>query len=358
MLRPAQITDPNGNQSSAGYTPLGMPAWIAKTGKRGGSEGDTLAQPGTVFSYDLTAWDDNPSDRQPVSVQTTRRINHRWALVDAVNAQRAAQGLPPLTAAQLAAMFPPDEVTSHPDRFIRKTEFTDGFGRLSQTRVQADDIILDDLGLTADMTAPPGPVETHPQDPAAPPQVVVSGWQMYDNKGRVVQKWEPCFDAGWAYQPPPPRSSPASSPRSSSATTRAGWRSRPSTRTDPSGVLVPGIPADLTNPAMPTSPPRGRAYSYDNNDNAGPDQPRRLGGLVIHWNTPSSDLVDPLGRVIEHIERTATTMPSSPADAYDIDGNLLQVTDALGRVASLQVYDLRGRPWRQQVIDAGTVRTS
>ena len=34
------------------------------------------------------------------------------------------------------------------------------------------------------------------------PNVVVSGWQVYDNKGRVVEKYEPFFAQGWDYQPP------------------------------------------------------------------------------------------------------------------------------------------------------------
>ena len=66
-------------------------------------------------------------------------------------------------------------------------------------------------------------------------------------------------------------------------------------------------------------------------------------------------LLDPLGRVIEHTGRTATTALTT-SNTYDIDGNLLQVTDPLGRTASQQVYDLQGRSWRQQLIDAGTTR--
>ena len=66
-------------------------------------------------------------------------------------------------------------------------------------------------------------------------------------------------------------------------------------------------------------------------------------------------MLDPLGRVIEHTERTATTALTT-SSTYDIDGNLLQVTDPLGRAASQQVYDLQGRSWRQQLIDAGTTR--
>jgi hypothetical protein len=30
-------------------------------------------------------------------------------------------------------------------------------------------------------------------------RVVVTGWQTYDNKGRVVEKYEPFFSTGWDY---------------------------------------------------------------------------------------------------------------------------------------------------------------
>ena len=39
-------------------------------------------------------------------------------------------------------------------------------------------------------------------DSASAPNVVVSGWQVYDNKGRVVEKYEPFFASGWDYAPP------------------------------------------------------------------------------------------------------------------------------------------------------------
>jgi RHS repeat-associated protein len=354
VLRPSLITDPNGNRTAIGYTPLGLPAWTASTGKPGARQGDTPQQPGAIFTYDLTAWDDSgPADRQPTSVHTTRRVAHRWTLIDAANARRAQLGLPPLTTAQIAAMFPPDEAARHPGRFLQKTEYTDGFGRRLQTRAQADDIILDDLGLTAELTAP-GPVATHRQDPAAPPQVAVSGWQTYDNKGRIVQKYEPSFDTGWAFRPP------AGGPLN-------GQPARVIIRYDPRGLailtifpdgsqqrLVPGIPADLTDPDA-YQPTPWESYSYDNDDNAGRTSPAASAGWSSQWNTPSSDLVDPLGRVVRHTERTTTAVLATHS-TLDIDGNLLQVTDALGRVAVQQVYDLLGRSWQQQVIDAGTVR--
>jgi RHS repeat-associated protein len=344
VLRPSRVTDPNGNQTAVGYTPLSLPAWIAATGKPGANQGDTLAQPGTVFDYDLTAWDDNPANPQPMSVHTTRRVDHAWTLI---NAKAKTLGRP-LTPQEIADLFPPDETTLYPDRFIQKSEFSDGFGRLLQTRAQADDTILDDLGLPADMSTAPGPVVTHQQDPAAPLQVVVSGWQTYDNKGRVVEKFEPCFGTDWAYLP-----------------CQGGVKVV--TVYDPRGLailtifpdgseqrLVPGVPPDLTNPDRYTPTP-WETYRYDQDDNAGRTDPTGSAAWASQWNTPASDLLDPLGRIIKHTEWIATGALTT-VYAYDIDGNLVQVTDPLGRAASHQVYDLHGRSWRQQLIDAGTAR--
>src|SRR5262249_52280239 len=45
------------------------------------------------------------------------------------------------------------------------------------------------------------------------------------------------------------------------------------------------------------------------------------------------------------------------SSTYDIRGNLLTVTDALGRVAFTHVYDLANRPLRLESMDAGVRRT-
>ena len=55
---------------------------------------------------------------------------------------------------------------------------------------------------------------------------------------------------------------------------------------------MPGIPADLTNPDQYTPTP-WETYRYDNNDNAGRTHPDRSAAWSTHWNTPSSDLLDP-----------------------------------------------------------------
>ena len=83
-------------------------------------------------------------------------------------------------------------------RRSRASSISDGFGRLLQTRAQAEDTLFGDpiFGggvLPADQSAPPGDASAAAPAAALGPNVVVSGWQVYDNKGRVVEKYEPFF---------------------------------------------------------------------------------------------------------------------------------------------------------------------
>ncbi len=116
--------------------------------------------------------------QQPVSVRTIRREHH-------VNET--------------------DVPLPERDDTIETVEYSDGFGRLLQTRTQAEDVSFGDGSFGRRRSArgfvarrwetPSGDVAI----PATRSRVLVSGWQIYDNKGRVVEKYEPFFSAGWDY---------------------------------------------------------------------------------------------------------------------------------------------------------------
>jgi YD repeat-containing protein len=201
LFKPQLITDANGNRTAIGYTPLGLLAQIANLGRATVSEGDTEEQPGLRFDYDLTAWDraqQTSSDPQPMSVSTVRRVDHRATIVRREDESRQQAGKPPLTDAEIDALFGPTEETDHPDRFIRTVEYSDGFGRVLQTRTQADQVTVSDLGLPGDFSAAARVLHTDPARNG--PTVVVSGWTRYDTKGHAVVIWEPAFDDGYDYR--------------------------------------------------------------------------------------------------------------------------------------------------------------
>lgn len=354
VLKPTLVTDPNGNRSAAGYTPLGLPAWTAHLGKVGQSEGDTAEQPGHAFSYDLSVWGDAVNagaSPQPVSVTTVTRVEHRWTLVARENQARVKDGQPALTDLEIAAMFGANERGDHPDRFMQVTDFSDGHGRPLQSRRQADEITVSDVGLPA---KPSAASTTVTADPAGEqPRVVVSGWVVYDNKGRPVVTYEPFYDAGYRYSEP----AAARLARLAGVRRRYDPRGRPTLTTAADGGvtrIVYGVPEDVTAPDA-AAPTPWETYTYDPSDNAGRTHPTLTLAQSDHWNTPSSVSVDALGRTLR------TTVRGLAADVvtehrYNIDGHLLSVTDPMGRQAAQLVYDLAGRPWLTWILDAGASR--
>ena len=355
VLQPDLVTDQNGNQTSYAFSPLGLLQRIVVMGQPGQNIGDTAAAPGTQFTYSLMTVDAAGLPvpvadlGQPVSIRTVRRVHH------------ASES---------------DVPTSEREQTIQKIEFSDGFGRALQVRTQAEDVLFDaaspgnplfgDSGLsTAQSQLGEDAVGQQP-GPAAQ-FVLVSGWQIYDNKGQVVEKYEPFFSTGWDY------AAPGEAERGQKVTLHYEPRGHVIRTVNPDGSeqrVIYGVPGtianpDLTNPAV-FEPTPWEAYTYDTNDNAGRTHPADSSGSQQCWNTPSSIVIDALGRTVRTVERNRSLQPGgawSPVveyittSTYDIVGNVLSVTDTLGRVAFTYCYDLMKRVLSAVSIDAGT-RTS
>src|SRR6185503_9982112 len=77
---------------------------------------------------------------------------------------------------------------------------------------------------------------------------------------------------------------------------------------------------------------------------------------LTHWNTPSNIVVDALGRTITSVARNGFDPARDwfvTRSSFDILGNLISVTDALGRIAFRYTFDLAKRRWRADSIDGG-----
>ncbi len=337
VFQPRAVTDPNGNRQAFGSTPLGLPAWIAVKGKAGENAGDTDDVPGTRFEYDFLAFANSPPDtRQPVFVRAVRQEHH---IHDA------------------------DVPMPERDNTITTVEYTDGFGRLLQTRTQAEDVQFGD-GVFGDAVLPSD--ENDVQGTRAdvvgrqraandPVNVAVSGWQTYDNKGRVVEKYEPFFSAGWDY------AQPGEVDQGQRVTMYYDPRGQVVHTVNPDGSeqrVVYGVPIDLSDPERFTPTP-WEAYTYDENDNAGRTHPAGAQGYRDHWNTPTSIVLDALGRTVESVERNGPDPANDwyvTRSTYDIRGNLTWVIDPLERRAFHYVYDLANRTLRIESIDVGIRR--
>ena len=128
LLAPWKMTDPNENVTKVAFNALGLVSKIALCGKDNGANGDTLAVPGTSFAYDFFAF---VNDSDPISVRKTVRENH-------------------INAPYISSLPPAEQNAT-----IASTEYSDGYGRIVQSRAQAEDIIFGnqtfgDSGLPAD----------------------------------------------------------------------------------------------------------------------------------------------------------------------------------------------------------------
>ena len=338
VLQPRMVTDANGNRRAVSFSPLGLVTATAVMGKEGEQAGDTLEAPGSRLEYDFFAF---VNRQQPVFVRSIVREHH---------------------------VTETDVPLPERDETIETVEYSDGFGRLLQTRTQAEDVLFGDphFGggvLSADQSSATGDAVGRRRAAGDPPNVIVSGWQVYDNKGRVVEKYEPFF----AYR------------------LRLRAARRRAARAEGHDVLRPARPGDphaqsrwlgaagdLWGPGgsrpIPSefAPTPWEAYTYDANDLAPLSHGRRTAhrsptaAPATHHFTPSSIVIDALGRTVEAVARNGRRDPADcvpdRASTYDIRGNVLTVTDALDRVAFRYTYDLANRPWRIDSIDAGLRR--
>ena len=329
LLRPRIITDANGNRGLITYTPLGLPASVATMGKVTETVGDTEAVPGITYTYNFSSL--------PISVRTTKRVFH----VSDTSVDPAIK-----------------------DQTIDTVEYSDGFGRVVQTRTRAEELLFGDpvFGggvVPANQTDPntQTPVVGRLNSDSQNPNVTVSGWQLYDNKGRITRKFEPFFSVGWQYSAPTPAQLGQSSrlfhdPRGNLVRTvnPDGSEHRviygvPGTRTQP----------NLTNPDV-FEPTPWESYVYDVNDNAGRTHAAASSAYSQHWNTPGSSLVDALGRTIRSVKRNG---PNPATDwfevrsTFDIRGNRIETRDELGRVVVRTIYDQANRPLRTVSLDGG-----
>src|SRR5207244_47975 len=95
------------------YAPLGLVRSSAALGKPGEPIGDTDAAPGTRFEYDFVF---TAEPLKPAAVRSIKRLHH-------VNE--------------------PDVATGERDDTVETLQFSDGFGRLIQTRSRGDDVVFD-----------------------------------------------------------------------------------------------------------------------------------------------------------------------------------------------------------------------
>jgi len=349
VIQPKLVTDPNGNQTRFHFSPLGMTTEIWACGNPTKTEGDRT-RPSSRFEYDFMAFRNaSPDNRQPICVRAIRQERH-----------------------DSDATATADELK----KTIETREYSDGFGRLLQTRVQGEELRFGDsifgggndvlpMSQADNATAPV--IGVRNTDPTKP-NVVVSGWKIYDNKGRVVEEFEPFFSSGWQYL------APGEAELGQRVSTFYEPRGRVVRMVNPDGSeqrVVFGIPPDLRDPNR-FEPTPWETVAYDANDLApvslsatdllpdGSFRSLKDGAPSSHYFTPTTTVIDGLNRTTALIRRNGSVPATDwfvTRSRYDIRGNVLSVIDALGREVFEHRYDLLNRLLRVRSIDLG-LRTS
>ncbi len=336
VMQPGKVTDVNENISVFDFSPLGLLRATAVIGK--GNEGDYKSGSGTYYEryvpsvrmeYDFFAF---KTAGDPVWVKTISREQH---YVD----------------------FPLDDST------IVKVEYSDGFGRLLQTRAQAEDVIFGpstgsgtkfgSSGLPANQSDPNAPALGIERDPSDPLNVVVSGWKIYNNKGKVVVQYEPFFDKGFDFAGPEALEGPGTNGQRIRMFYDSLGRVIRTVNPDNSQQwALYGIPANLLTPPDPVTlsgvealiPTPWINFAYDANDLASLTNPTGSNVPSSHHFTPKSTLTDVLGRTLTTVEYFDNSNYSNTIEMnyrYDIRGNLLLVKDPYNRNVFEHLYDLR-----------------
>ncbi len=320
-MLPMSITDPNENTSRYQYTPLGLlkAVFLPKDRDRASTE----------YEYNYNNF---YHDQEPIYVHSRQFVYH-----DTDNR-------------------PPEQLLES----LETREYSDGFGRSLQKRLQAADIIFGDAifgnqvlereqnGQVSHTTIV-GQVSSGDNT-----NVVVSGWQVFNNKGKVVEKYEPFFSRGWEYTQPLENEKGQKTISDYDALERIVRIINP----DGSQQLnIYGAPDDIARPEQFIPTPWSN-YLYDSNDNAGrtPTVPGSQNTPAAHWNTPRSMEVDALGRVINQVERNGMNPDTDwycTRTHYDIQGNILEIRDALQRPAFAYIYDLAKQPLQAKQLDSG-----
>ena len=325
VFQPSSVTDPNGTITHIHYTALGLPK-LQYVESADASQGGTPSKPELLYSY---GFDNFVTRKLPIHVETERRIDHT-------------------------------KTSSATDDTIRSREFSDGFGRLVQSRTQAEDIVFGERGDDVGLPSQAGGAVAPAKAVRVKDTVIVSGFQEYDQKGRVIRKYEPCFDSGFDYQPD---RKPANA-----VFVRMFYdpRGQVIRTVNPDGSeqrVIFGVPGRIAAPKLDDlttfEATPWESYTYDANDLALLTHPGSSVRASHHF-TPSSTVLDGMGRSIAQVVRNGQAPATDwhiTRSSFDVQGNLLTISDALNRVAFVHSYDLLKRPLKVDSIDAG-LRTS
>jgi RHS repeat-associated protein len=299
VLSPFRLADPNGNRSEVHFNALGMVVASGLLGKPQAHEGDTLAG----F---IEAVSGEPLDTPHAFLgRATCRL-----LIDLFTFERTGQ--PNFVHSIVRVKHDAELAPFEQSEILQSLAYSDGFGREVQTRTLVE----------------PGPVEGAPTDP----RWLCCAWKVYNNKGLVVQEFEPFYSGTCRYENQALHGLPA----------RFTY--------DPEGRLVRTDFPDGT--FRRTDYTTWRMTVWDENDTVGASAwyLRKIAGspadqdaaakAFAHRDTPTETLFDPLGRAFLTTEDCGASGRFETRSRLNPHGNLLEMIDPRGNPILRRTYNL------------------
>ena len=181
VLRPALLTDPNGNQTALSFDTLGLVAARAVMGKTGENLGDSLTGVSADLSQPQIDVFSGAGDPHllaaPLLGNATSRVVYdlnRFFRTRTAAPADPSQWLPAFTASLARETHVSDLAPGQHSKIQISFIYSDGFGREIQKKIQAE----------------PGAVDNGPY---RNPRWAAKGWTIFNNKGKPVRQYEPFF---------------------------------------------------------------------------------------------------------------------------------------------------------------------
>jgi RHS repeat-associated protein len=350
VLQPHRLTDANGNRAEARFDALGMLAGTALLGKpEGPAEGDSFDD----FIEDppraaIAAFFDTP-DPAPAAIAhlgtATTRILYDFERVPACACAIARE-------THVSALAPGERT-----RVQLQFAYSDGFGRIAQTKIQAE----------------PGRLDPDDQSsPWAAPRWVGTGAVIYNNKGKPVRQYEPFFSPRpqfgierWGvsdllvYDPLDRVVAVLHPNHTFEKTVFDAWR-QVSYDSNDTVLIEPESDPDVGGYVrrLPRQDYAPTWYQERIDGERGPSERQAAEKAARHADTPTTVHLDSLGRTFLSVADNGRDDAGRPRlyatrTVLDIEGNQRAVIDALGRAVTRHDYAMLGMRLRQHSMEAG-----
>jgi RHS repeat-associated protein len=360
VLAPALVTDPNGNQSAAAFDALGLVVGTALVGKTAQLTGDSL----TGFITDLTQTQIDgffADPRGPIAATLLANATARivYDLGRFARPPSTPTAPDPAFSASIARETHVNDISQGQTSQLQVSfSYSDGFGREIQRKVQAD----------------PGPLVAG--GPTVDPRWIASGWVIFNNKGKPVQKYEPFFTASHDFEFGvtigvsstlfyDPLSRVVATLHPNQAWEKVvfdPWRQFSWDANDTVLITDPSADGDVGPyfARIPSADYKPTWYTQRISGGLGPQEQDAANKAAVHAATPGTSYFDTLGRTFLTLAYNRYLSAGSPVQShdrtfstFDVEGNVWSITDSLGRATMTYAYNMLSTRIQTISIDAG-----